>query len=394
MSSNEANALRANLGSAQAALKTPHPAPSPSTSLASGLFASDSALFGQSAPSGDKSSITDTNPSDPSSTETSSTEPSGVNKELAQNFARTLEVPLGLKLEQASLRWAGWESTTNYSGSDAAPEGGYEALVGKVFDEAKSQGVDVELGTVVTGVSEKGDQVQVATKNGEYTGKAVISTIPLGTLKSLPPTFFSPPLPGHLADTIRGTHVGVLEKLLLHYPSAWWPNAEKTGSYVFLPTGPVPTENSSVADIFNGSTLICANFAAPALPEPSPTLLTYLSETPARLLLQHDPKEVAQGYHAFLKSRFGTTDAPELAEYNLTDWLTDEYSLGATTTPSLKSENGERSPMDFKELGRPVWAGKLGFAGEHTDMDNRGSVAGAVVSGYREADRVARFLAL
>jgi lysine-specific histone demethylase 1B len=317
-----------------------------------------------------------------------------VDKALAQDFARTLEVPLGLKLEQASLRWAGWESTTNYSGSDAAPEGGYEALVGKVVDEAAGQGVKVELNTIVSGIEEEGDKVKVMTKNGEYTAKTVISTIPLGTLKTLPSSFFSPALPGHLADTISGTHVGVLEKLLLHYPSAWWPNAEQTGSYVFLPTGPVPTESSSIADIFNGSTLICANFAAPALPEPSPTLLTYLSETPARLLLRHDPKDVAQGYHAFLKERFGIDNAPEVAEYNLTNWLTDEYSCGATTTPSIKSELGERSPMDFKELGRPVWGGKLGFAGEHTDMDNRGSVAGAVVSGYREADRVARFLAL
>ena len=34
--------------------------------------------------------------------------------------------------------------------------------------------------------------------------------------------------------------------------------------------------------------------------------------------------------------------------------------------------------MDFKELSRPVWDGKLGFAGEHTEMEHRGSVAGAV----------------
>ena len=264
----------------------------------------------------------------------------------------------------------------------------------KVIDEAQAGGVEVKVGAVVNGISEQGDKVQIKTKQGEYTARTVISTIPLGTLQRLPPTFFSPALPGHLADTIAGTHVGVLEKLLLHYSTAWWPSSAQTGSYVLLPTGPVPGPSSSIAEIFSGSTLICANFAAPALPNPTPTLLTYLSETPARLLLQHDPKEVSLGYHAFLQERFGISDAPAPSEYNLTNWLTDEYSYGATTTPSVKSENGERSPMDFKELGRPVWGGKLGFAGEHTDMDNRGSVAGAVVSGYREADRVARFLAL
>lgn len=48
--------------------------------------------------------------------------------------------------------------------------------------------------------------------------------------------------------------------------------------------------------------------------------------------------------------------------------------------------------MDFKELGRPVWEGRLGFAGEHTEMEHRGSVAGAVVSGSREAGRIDRYL--
>lgn len=83
--------------------------------------------------------------------------------------------------------------------------------------------------------------------------------------------------------------------------------------------------------------------------------------------------------------------APAPTEVALTNWLTDELSLGATTTPTIVSE-GERSPMDFKELSRPTWEGRLGFAGEHTDMDNRGSVAGAVVSGQREAARVERLL--
>lgn len=185
-------------------------------------------------------------------------------------------------------------------------------------------------------------------------------------------------------------HVGVLEKLLLRYDTAWWPNATSTGGYTFLPTGPTPTSSSSLLDVFNGSTLITANFASGSLPGPTATLLTYLSDTPARLLLQHSAEDVAAAFHEFLQARFGVK-APAPTEVALTNWLTDELSLGATTTPTIVSE-GERSPMDFKELSRPTWEGRLGFAGEHTDMDNRGSVAGAVVSGQREAARVERLL--
>lgn len=305
-----------------------------------------------------------------------------------------LEVPLGLKLEQASLKWAGWEGATNFAGSDAAPEGGYEALVNKVFDEAKSKGAEIKLSTAVKGIKEGGEgNVVVDTDNGSYEAKTVICTIPLGVLKTLSTDFFSPALPGQIQEAIKGTHVGILEKLLLNYPSAWWPNSEKTGSYTLLPISSEPTESSSLEDVFAGSTLIVANFACPTLPGPNPTLLTYLSETPATLLLQHPIEKVAEAYHNYLVKRFAPSSTPPTpTASSMTDWLTDPLSRGATTTPSIVSKDGERSPMDFKELSRPVWGGKLGFAGEHTEMEHRGSVAGAVVSGQREAARVIRYL--
>jgi len=99
-------------------------------------------LFSPEAEPNQSSDVTNTSPADPTvAAEAAKSSPSD-NKELAAAFARTLEVPLGLKLEKASLRWSGWESTTSFAGSDAAPDGGYEALVGKVISQAKSQGAE------------------------------------------------------------------------------------------------------------------------------------------------------------------------------------------------------------------------------------------------------------
>ncbi|CCF46224.1 flavin containing amine oxidoreductase [Colletotrichum higginsianum] len=367
LASSEADNLRATLGAVQASAKLPHPPPSPSASLASALFGDDSALTASSQ------------------------------KDLAAALARSLEIPLGLKLEKASLKWAGWETITAFAGSDAAPEGGYEALVNKVVDDAKAKGAEVRLSTKIARVSQSRDGVVVTDAQGnKFIATTAISTIPLGTLKTLPESTFNPPLPPRLQEAIKGTHVGVLEKLLLQYSTAWWPEADSAGSYTFLPSSKKPlTGSSTPAEIFEASTLVCANFASPSLPGSSPTLLTYLSETPATALLRFDPNEVAAAYHKFLVSRFKpSSEPPQPSETSLTNWLTDEFSRGATTTPSIVSENGERSPLDFKELGRPVWDGKLGFAGEHTEMENRGSVAGAVISGYREAERVGRLLKL
>lgn len=354
--------LGASLNAAKAAFATPYPAPGPNESLASALFSATSPLTA-----------------------------SGVDANIAQGFARTMEVPLGLKLENASLRWAGWEGVTSFAGSDAAPEGGYQALVARVLEDAEKAGAKVKLNAKVTNVAD-GETVTVTTKEGTFSARTVISTIPLGALKVAPAGLFTPPLPQRYLDIVKGVHVGVLEKLLVRYDSAWWPNASTVGGYTFLPIGPVPTASSSLVEVLNGSTLIVANFAAGTLPGATPTLLAYLSDTPARLLLTHSAEDVAAAFHAFLEARFAVADAPKPTEVALTSWLTDELSLGATTTPSIVSQNGERSPMDFKELGRPLWQGKLGFAGEHTEMENRGSVAGAVISGQREAARVERLL--
>jgi monoamine oxidase len=354
------------------------------------LFAQDSPLFTTDSKPDSSADTANTSPANPTLAPNSGSNPQ-VDQELAKSFARSLEVPLGVKLEQVSLKWSGWEGATSFGGSDAAPEGGYEALVGKVFAEAAKNGAEVSVSTTVKGINMSDGKVTVDSDKGSFEASTVICTIPLGVLKTLPDGFFNPALPGQFQEAIKGTHVGVLEKLLLNYQTAWWPNHETVGSYTFLPTGPTPTESSSLEEIFAGSTLTAANFACPSLPGPNPTLLTYLSETPARLLLQHPTEKVAIAYHEYLVKRFGASDVPKPSNYNLTNWLTDPLSRGATTTPSIVSVNGERSPMDFKELSKPVWGGKLGFAGEHTEMEHRGSVAGAVVSGQREAARVVRY---
>lgn len=310
-------------------------------------------------------------------------------------FARTLEVGLGVPLERASLKWAGWES--GFGGSDAAPEGGYEALVSKVLS---SSGAQVKLGQEVTEIAqlESGD-VQVTTSAGErFTARTGLVTIPLGVLKTTPPSF-TPALTERKQDAIDRVHVGTLEKLLLSYDTAWWPESATTGSFTFLPTRESSNEGSTdPREILESATLVVASFAGPSLPNPQPTLLIYLSATPASRLAaaKLSNESIASAAHALIAERVGVPSAPRPVYSALTNWGTDRYSRGATTTPNVIStaNEHERTPLDFLELGKPVWAGRLGFAGEHTDPDHRGSVAGAVVSGQREALRIQRYLGL
>ena len=335
--------------------------PSADTSLASAFFAPASALSTSPTPSS------------------------------AAALARTLEVPFGAVLEQLSLRWTGWED--NFAGSDGAPQGGFQALVERVFAAATHAGkTRIHLHETVLQVQEEQSGVNVTTDKGVYRAATVICTIPLGVLKRDAAKLFEPKLPVRRTETIQGTHVGVLEKLVLTYADAWWPDAGTTGSFVFLPTRAAPAEPTSAEEVLSSSTLVVASFAAPSLPHPHPTLLFYLSPTPALGLAKFSLEDVTAATHAFLTTRFQPNAQPaEPTSSVMTDWHKDPLALGATTTPSVIGEG--RGPLDFAELAKPLWGGRLGFAGEHTEMNHRGSVAGAVISGLREAERVNLLLA-
>lgn len=142
-----------------------------------------------------------------------------------------------------------------------------------------------------------------------------------------------------------------------------------------------------------------------------PILQIYLGAYACELLSKFKEKEIGMILHSYLVGRFITTlqneadnekKVFEMAEpptkVIITNWLTDENSYGATSSPvQLPQAAGgdvgiEPSPEDFKLLCETMWEGKLGWAGEHTDFDHRGSVVGAYVSGVREGERLATYL--
>lgn len=343
-----------------------------------------------------------------------------------------MQVGFGVPLEKAALRWFGFEGASvcacarardrsscprpdhftsrllprcaaadNYAGTDAAPEGGYQAVTDALRAKAEADGAVFKLGETLTAVSQSsssapssGVTLTTTTASGAsqtYAAKTSIVTLPLGVLQQLPPTFFSPALSARKQTAVAQTHVGELAKVVLTYPSAWWP--AKTGSFVVLPTaGPAGGEGATAEALLRSVPLVVASFASGALPNTHPTLLTYVASPVSALVEALPTADVAAALHAILAARVpladGLASAPEPAHAVVTSWSADPFARGATTTPGPVGS----SPLNLLELGRSEWHGTLGFAGEHTDVHHRGSVAGACVSGAREADRVAGLL--
>lgn len=250
--------------------------------------------------------------------------------------------------------------------------------------------------------------ITTTTSSGAYTSLCVIVTIPLGVLKMLPSTFFDPPLSARKVAAIQDTHVGTLEKLVLTYPSVWW--NENVSSITILPSAKPSSSSLTSIDsnvdraltLLSSVSLAIFSFSSHALPAPHPTLLIYVPHPIAKPLSLLPLEAITEAAHVLLSTRLGpscpnpSATPPSPSHAKLTRWASDPFSMGATTTPSTTSERGERNPLTFVELGKPekgLWpTGRLGFAGEHTEENHRGSVVGAVVSGEREGERVAGLL--
>ncbi|GAA6012568.1 hypothetical protein JCM10207_009043 [Rhodosporidiobolus poonsookiae] len=312
-------------------------------------------------------------------------------------LARTAEIGAGVTLEEQSAKYAGFEE--GFKGTDGWPVGGYGGeVVRNLVADFRADGGEVHLKAEVTAVEDlgAGEGVKVQTRDGkEFTAKVVISTIPHAVLQAAP-LQFSPPLSPLFTSAIERMQTGALEKVVLTYPSAWWPSPSETGSFLLLPlSSPSSTAPSSLRDLFAQTVIPVTSFQRLAA-TPHPTLLAYLGPVAARAIAGRPAEEVASAFHAYLVERLApTSDVPAPTTQLVTSWLTDPFSRGATSTPVVLSRDahGElNSPLDFHIVSRPAWDGRLGWAGEHTSVDNHGSVAGAVISGRREGERVREML--
>ncbi|KAJ3752538.1 flavin-containing amine oxidoreductase [Lentinula raphanica] len=287
-------------------------------------------------------------------------------KAIAVALARTTEIGWGIPLEETSAHWSGWASGVAFAGSDGVIVGGYGKLVESLRRKAEETGkasfvLDARVSKVI---HTEDNNIRIHTSDGRiFTGHTALSTIPLGTMKALPTDFFEPPLPARKLSAISRTSVGILEKLGLFYDSLWWDTNTSGPFTVLLETGTLLA--------------IPISESPPCLHVLVPYGLAGLS---------------ADKIHDILSEAVcpGTVPVPQPTKIVSSCWKDDELALGATSSPVKVGEG--RTPLDFAELARPVWGGLLGFAGEATELDHRGSVPGAILSGEREASRIEALL--
>ncbi|MBA0710997.1 hypothetical protein Golax_010235, partial [Gossypium laxum] len=284
-----------------------------------------------------------------------------------------LEYGCAASLKEVSLpNWNQDDVYGGFGGAHCMIKGGYSTVV-----ESLGEGLLIHLNHVVTNISysPKGlgvdnshhRQVKVSTSNGsEFSGDAVLITVPLGCLKA-GAIKFSPPLPQWKHSSIQQLGFGVLNKVVLEFPEVFW---DDTVDYF----GVTAEETDSRGH--------CFMFWNVRKTVGAPVLIALVAGKAAM-----DGQTMSSSDHVnhavlILRKLFGEASVPDPVASVVTDWGRDPFSYGAYSYVAIGA-SGE----DYDMLGRPV-ENCLFFAGEATCKEHPDTVGGAMLSGLREAVRL------
>jgi monoamine oxidase len=331
----------------------------------------------------------------------------------AVQLVQSMDGWTGAPLNEVSFRYWGFER--EFEGPDKVVADGYVHMLEPLRSQLLEHHGELRLGDAVTALAldEDAGLVRARTAAGAaFTAKSAVCTLPLGVLQHEPATLaFDPPLAPRRRDALKRATFGLLNKVVLSYPHAWWPKDVLDTSFlhVFLPPAsadsePVATEpnaprvpEGTAAALPRGlaTRMLFAQAYAPL--NGAPILMVYFGGARGAALERLSDAEARDWVHAALARALlrlpGAPErAPAPAAVHVSRWLADPFARGAYAYVAATSEKDagadHPSPLHMVTLSRPAWGGRLGFAGEHTEMDHYASVHGALLSGRREAARV------
>jgi monoamine oxidase len=254
-----------------------------------------------------------------------------------------------------------WGEGGSLGDSQPRPKGGYGPLFDWLARSLLARGVAIHLQRVVQRIEWRRGSVLV---RGRFLGEPfavraqrAIITLPLGVLQSR--NIFSPGATGK-AEAIKRLASGPVIRVALRFDRAFWESRAPGVAFFHNPEAPFPT------------------FWTP-LPMRAP-LLTAWAGGPKAARLTGRPEKVLLA-QAMRSVRSVFADAPDPAASFVQDWQQDAFALGGYSYVRVGGENAREA------LAAPV-EDTLFFAGEATDREEAGTVAGALRSGARAAKQI------
>ncbi|MFN2570221.1 MAG: flavin monoamine oxidase family protein [Gemmatimonadales bacterium] len=278
-------------------------------------------------------------------------------------------------------------------GEDDAVEGkqfrianGNDALMKWLRDGLDPERTEVRLSTIAQSVAWKRGRVRVACCGGDRSplttlrARCVIVALPHAILKA-GMVVFDPALPGkHRA--LAGIETGQIFKIALRFREAFWENAE------FLRERRVQKSYAGRGMHFLHAHGVEVPTWWTTLPVRSSILTGWLGGVGAEQLLAEEPQSRLERSLVALSDILAVPrrELEEQLDASAShDWRADPFARGAYSYIGVGGMGAPRA------LARPV-DHTLFFAGEATQGDQIGTVAGALTSGRRAAREVLRVL--
>ncbi|OJD16974.1 hypothetical protein AJ78_02908 [Emergomyces pasteurianus Ep9510] len=334
---------------------------------------------------------------------------------------------IGSPIDRQSLRFFFLEESLE--GTNLFVASTYEKIINRVAAPALKDAeihlnepvVKIEAEPRVPGINR---EVRVTTSTGaQYVFDELVTTFPLGWLQQNK-SAFQPALPPILSNAIDNISYGQLEKIYIHFPSAFWekqpPAAPTTGTKhplsALQPKPQAPPSEISPFTVFLSPSYInhpatpfwnqqCVSLAALPHPCAHPTLLFYLYGPPAAHLISQisslppTSQEYRDTIDTFLHPFYSRLPGYDPSSSNCrptavlaTQWQKDPWAgNGSYSNFQVGLEQGDRDIEIMREgmgVERGVW-----FAGEHTaPFVGLGTTSGAYWSGEAVARKICEFL--
>ncbi len=254
-----------------------------------------------------------------------------------------------------------WAEGGELGDSQPRPQGGYGPVLDWLARSLVARGVAIRLQRVVQRIEWRRGAVVV---RGRFLGepfavraKRAVVTLPLGVLQSM--NLFRPSLIEKNA-ALQKLASGPVIRVAMRFDSEFWASRSPGVSFFHNPKAAFPT------------------FWTP-LPMRGPLLTAWAGGPKAERLTGSSERKLIA--HALASVRSIFTDAPEPAAAYVHDWAQDPFARLGYSYVRVGGESGRA------ELAQPV-ADTLFFAGEATEAEEPGTVAGALLSGARAAKQI------
>lgn len=264
---------------------------------------------------------------------------------------------------------------------------GGDAVMRWLRDGLNPERTEVRLSTIAEVVRWRKRAVTVECRGGDgvaetsLSARAVVVTLPLAVLKA-GALRFNPVVPSK-ERALAGLETGHIFKIVLRFREAFWEQRE----FLKERRGSNHATDGAAINFVHAHGVELPTWWTSA-PVRSPVLTGWVGGVAAETLLAEEPLSRLERSLVAL-SEVLAVPRRELEEqldaWVSHDWRADPFARGAY---SYIGVNGSGAP---RALGRPV-DGTLFFAGEATNGDQIGTVAGALASGRRAAREVLRAL--